>query len=583
MKLVFSLLSIISLLSFLGSTSSNAQVSVSTFGKARDIAALVAKISAQELDHTCTVDNKEIKCHKPGGGTETSYLGATSYFSPYSSDIFCTVQVTGIKCINDRGYLDGFEALKNKEIRKVVSHSSDYLCILTEDGVECYYRAMGWNKEDTQIVKTLKNPTDIFSTSFRLSPSLYLSDVVCAKDDDGVKCWRASGSRGAKLDALLEKTNKVQQIVSLNTTTQINDTASFCILENNSVSCLSPSYIRSAAIPVPVPITNLIKPEYIFSNGGSTLYALDSEGLKRSSEPGRILITRDQIGHPKDHYFSELGICFRDEVGLRCFDLKTSNRKRIEFLESNFSGIKDFREQSQVDWRSPNTGQGHLATCILHDKGESCKFCSKDVPNGSYQCGDQVKQIADNFVFDILSTLGPLLKASSLSRVHLIYDVIEYGSLHNTHVFSKTSYLMHKLLLPVVASMDSKIATEKLIPEFNRILKRIENSKGITGIHQIESTKDTRSLALIVLTTSIESAFDFVSIQDQASLQDLVRALGQAKMDPMNDSVLKSLEAEFIIQKPILDKLNQSSRTRFLNETMDQAREWLTSKVTKTP
>lgn len=587
---------------------SGAEVYVSPFGKKRDVKGMLKRIFFEMNEKICKVNlNEGAVCDNKSDNLK-SYHGATHYIGVQEVRrdgidpvvMKCASSANGTQChyycLNSDSCSDGPENIfdssiepslkewaKNKKISKIIRKSNyfDYYFLNDlgvtlisdyEEGVERNHRYL------------FSNPADVFI----MQPEEF-GEYLCIEDNLITRCFWVLGANNLNLDKIqvqyrfvLPKKYKYGYFYGEFSSVEIME------IQNDSLAyySLKDGVKRPLSYKVS---SNLHKPEFIFNNS----LILDNEGLKRFSVDhvkkefiidDRIFISRDKIGKVAKYYRSNLnrisGHCFKNEIGLRCFN--EEGIKTIEFLNSDYGEILDYREIR------PYTGGDSF--CVLTVKGEycsesKCKF--KDIPDnptGETTCSwawEPFLKVRSNTFYHIKDHLGEFLKLSPLSKINLIYDSIEFSEKSNIPVHSSSSYLLHRLLQPTLTSIDSKAVAEKLRDgtDFDIILKKMEAVNEISNINQVEATEINRKIAVMFLTTSTETAFEFLSLQDRAQLQNLVRLLGQANANLMDNAVLKSLIQEFKNQKSIFDKLTSSTKSKFLVDTIDQTLAWLEAKI----
>jgi predicted RNase H-like nuclease (RuvC/YqgF family) len=116
------------------------------------------------------------------------------------------------------------------------------------------------------------------------------------------------------------------------------------------------------------------------------------------------------------------------------------------------------------------------------------------------------------------------------------------------------------------------------MPTFNQYITELK-PEHVLKLSELENNRENRKVALAVISTNLRSGSNFFSSTDRVSLQNLTRLVASSSIDPMNNENIKELVNEINNQKNILNKLNGSSKSKFIVETIDLAKNWLGEKI----
>jgi len=462
------------------------------------------------------------------------------YFLVAGGDHDCASDENGVKCWGTNQYGES----KAPALKNLISLSagSNHTCAIDSDGLHCW----GWNQFGQAFAPNLKNPTLVTAgnehTCAQYEDGIFCwgnnenhqIDVprlknpgmisagwkhTCALDDDGAKCW------GQVYDG---EVPALKNPVSVSAGGMVSDgmaTAPFtCALDEDGVKCWGITF--HAKVP------ELTKPVMVSAGGGNGkdahACALDREGVKcwGSDKAGQIKVP--PLNHPRSVVAGNTHTCALDDEGVKCWGLWGNFQAPVPGMSFSFASLED-------------------PAFDLDDFSGYLLIAAKVtiVPRGRLLLS-LGQFLADNFAYTDKS------REASVSR-----------------------YFMAKLLGAAVRSDDSPFAQKKLIPAFDNGMQSFERELGMSDIAAVPHTRQNRRIALEATRSAASILADFLNLQDREALQPLLRALGQAMVDPLNLGKTQAVLQAKSDADPILQKLSKGSKSDFLVQVLVSATDWL--------
>jgi hypothetical protein len=423
---------------------------------------------------------------------------------------------------------------------KSVSVGQYNICAIDDSGLHCwgnYASGMDWTAiTPVMEVPPLKNPRMVSSGIGH----------TCAIDDEGVHCWGQDPQFGQT------------DVPSLRHPRQVTvGSAHTCALDDDGVHCWGRDVEGQTAVP------SLKNPKLVVARFEFTC-ALDDKGVHCWGSNGNGQLNVPRLIHPVSVSVGASNVCALDERGVHCWG----------FNHHGESDVPSLQNPTQI-------GASVNHTCAIDKKGLHCWGYNKNgrtnVPSFIH-----VPDVAHpNFNLDQILELNSLFaQISTPARARYFSLMIEpirtrLVSKEHLEALNTSRYLTVKLLSPVVLTNDSPYFSQTLIPQFQTSVSEIERELGSNDLSKVPATALNREMALRSIYASLSVMSDFLSPDNRASLQPVLRALGQAIADPVNDGKLQDLFAALDSSAPVIQKLDSNPKSTFLVQTLQLAEEWL--------
>jgi hypothetical protein len=420
----------------------------------------------------------------------------------------------------------------------IMSAGWTHTCAIDHEGLKCW----GLNNFGQTMVPPLKNPRLVSAGG----------EHSCALDDEGVKCWGRNVEGQTKVPSL-----KNPRLVSAGNWHT-------CALDDEGVKCWGRNVEGQTKVPS-------LKNPRLVSVGNHTC-ALDDEGVKCW---GNNYSGQNKVPPLKNPRLLSAGgwyTCALDDEGVKCWGRNVEGQTKVPSL------------------KNPRLVSAGNHACALDDEGVKCwgenSNGQGDVPVLTFGPSSQVPEFV---LKDIATFFNVVALGSSPAKTKILSDLSLYGAKDLAEekfstFFQKTElasarYTLAALIEPVMKSADSGYYLEKVIPAYEVSIENIHGELGIRGLDDVFDLKAVREVALKVIQVNLNVASEFLTISERKDLQETNRLLGAAMADANNrDKVFKALDSVDNCKR-ILSKLENSSKTAFVFNTLYTASEFLERKI----
>jgi hypothetical protein len=429
----------------------------------------------------------------------------------------------------------------------MVSPGRHHTCALDAEGVKCW--GFGSNGQTNMLGLALKSPIQVSAGWAH----------TCALDAEGVKCW-GFGSE--------------MPIPSLKSPVQVS--AGYwhtCALDAEGVKCWGTNHAGQLIVPA-------LKSPTQVSAGYHHTCALDADGVKCWGNIGEAIVPAlklpTQVSVGADH------TCVLDADGVKCWGLNKYGQTKVPTLKSptqvsaggnstcalDAEGVKCWGDgqfgQTTVPYlnRPIQVSVGYNHACALDTDGVKCWG-----NNNSHELN------APAILFDLAGSAVPFVTAARA-------EYLEPSANFNVGVKSKAYYLKCLLISPAILSNDSTYFLEKFLPKFQKTIEWLQQAFSFGGdIREIPDAEEHRKLAIMSIQSALSVSLSFTATDEQASIQDVIRAAGGALAEPMNSQKIKDLVLQIDALSAGKQKLKSSSKSAFLVDSLELAANWLREKV----
>jgi len=458
---------------------------------------------------------------------------------------FCAIDMDGLKCweANERlsfrkDYLDRMPLLKNPQ---QVVMSLDQVCALDDEGVKCWGGEWEYPK--------FNHPTQITLTD----------NLLCSTAAEGVKC--AGGN--TQNQNFWETVKNPRQVVTGGS--GITNVV-VCILDSQEVHCWKYDSDRQKLKPINGP--DLRNPRKI--SVGWQICAIDDDGVKcwGIPEEKNLMSLTEQNIYITNPLYVKPGIvaadlknplqvtsgdlnCVLEATGVKCWNTQSADLIPLPLLKNPFQVVSSRGSE----------------TCAYDDEGLKCWNVK----------GETVGKVPP---LNLIS-INILKKSAGPARAQYLtpMDVLSLRSDRSL----QENFFLWALISPAILSSDSKYQLEKLIPAYQQRLNNIGAVLSYESKHAgLSKTPDTtiaRTIALESIRSALSVANNFLSNDQQVSVQNALRACGNAAAEPMNNQDIQELVRQIdglVTEKQLL---SGSVRSAFLVDTIELAADWLREKV----
>lgn len=450
----------------------------------------------------------------------------------------CALDDNGVKCwgSNQNGETS-IPPLKNP---KMISVGQDHACALDIDGVKCW----GDNRLGALNSPALKNPKTVVAGR----------DHTCTIDDNVVRCWGYNSYGQISVPAL-----KNPRALSA------GDTHT-CAIDDNGVKCWGSNSFRQLDVP------KLRNPRAILSKTYHTC-ALDDDGMKcwGGNRDGQTNVP--ELKNPRAMSVGYEHTCALDDNGVKCWGINTSGQLNVPALKNP---------------RAIGAGRDH--NCALDDDGIKCWGSNSDgqLNAPALKFGPQLESPRFK-ISEVPAYLSVLAMGSTPVRNKLFTTLSDFAknqlkaqgqTSYERMKFEISNYFLISLLSPAILSGDSPFYIEKVIPSFNDSLSKAATQVGFTDLSKIPADLSVvRLTALKTMQTSLSLIHEFLGKEDRTKIQHITPLIGKAMAaaDSRQD-ILHVLNA-IRDQQAVFEKLQDSSKSSFLVETLFTTSEWLDKKI----
>ena len=453
--------------------------------------------------------------------------------------------------------------LEDSSVYAVSTVGDENICTISERGPECFkmlnYDSFNPNHNqftaelEKQRIPQLKNVKQIH---------VGYGKSICAIDDNGMHCW--DKKLGTAMNAPLLKDPKTISGSFYNYNYEKEKVVSeFCAIESNAVKC------------------------FLLYGGDFT----------------HQIMTVPPLKNPKDVQYSRWNACATDDDGLHCwgwrdFDAKLKNPRSVSAKSTNYVCALD--DDGAYCWyygkpidipklKNPSAiaVDGNIA-CAIDDDGLLCweLFSLNGTDKLRIQRFTEITNtlpITNIFHLDQLEAFLQLTERRSQSaRAKYLNSLKEFTRLHLSgkeisESLSLSRYLMAKLISPAILSIDSKYGNEVAIPRYTKSIQSAEEELGFNNISKSPPTALNRKISMVSIRSAINVLKEFRSNDERALLANVLRALGQAITNP-TDSNINAVISEIDAISPILTSSQKNSKSAFLVDSINLAKEWLGGK-----
>ncbi len=414
----------------------------------------------------------------------------------------------------------------------------------------------------------------------------YTDSAACGIDDDGVKCW---GNR------FLPPIPKFRQPKFVRFA-QNHDHIRMCVmLEDGELHCvrsLETSWTLMKKFKNPRLLTSNLC--VVDDNGLSCyLYWLNSNGIRANQweTPMPKLTTATSVsGGSQD-------TCGTGVEGLVCWD----------WLGRPGTPIKGIYPEMPKTTLAVSVSLGSNVGCAIEASGiVNCWLNGRDVPANwkrqitdavnpsQVSCGndhcclmdeEKISCWGDNkhsqsspppFLFDNTRTLEGLIRKAQRTMTPVrseYFAIISKAIAKNPIAWASSpeaTLLVLSLTWPALAGLDSPYNVEVIVPNFQ---KQLNEARVKHGSLNVKLTNENRLVALESLRAALTQATLFLAPEKRGSVQDAIRAIGQAETDLSSQPLTEKALLE--IRRLDLSKIAASTKSAFLLDILSTASKWL--------
>lgn len=441
----------------------------------------------------------------------------------------CAIDFEGVKCWgnNEHGKIN-VPPLKNPVS---ITAGYEHTCAIDDDGMKCW----GNNENDLTNIPSLKDPTSVSAGE---------AGYTCAIDDERVRCWGNNYEAVVKIPPLK---NPIAVSAGASQT---------CAIDEEGVKC----WDRDSETKVP----SLKNPTFL-SVGYSRTCAIDDRGLKCwANDDGDLLEGIPILKNPTSVSAGQAHTCAIDGEGVKCWGF-------------NGNGQTDVPPLKNPTFVSAGTGH----TCAIDDEGVKCWGDNYDgqtnVPPLMYFW--QLNRL--DLLIDRLASLGSPIRTYFFNSLKpFVDDTLKLnGTSPDLEQLVHGQYIFTALLKASIETGDSSVYTNRIIPEYIASMKKISEQTGIHGLDQVKDLPLTRLTALKVMQSSLFTMTEFLTAEDKTHVQDIIKLIGLAMSDVSSTQNTTNVIMAIDVNEAIIDKLSNSSKTRFLVLTLNTAQQWLKAKT----
>ena len=450
----------------------------------------------------------------------------------------CVLDSNEVKCWGDNG-------VGQTEVPKLVgvkqlSAGASHTCALDAEGVKCW----GFNNLGQLNVPKLHGVKQIAAGYFH----------TCALDSEGVKCW--GDTEDGKLD--VPRLYGVKQLVA--------GARHTCALDSEGIKCWG-----NPDLPYVIPNTQKVK--HLISGGYFTCGLYDevllcwNEVLSGFRSGMEKLHDAKQVSTGMSHY------CALDADEVKCWGEDEWGETKVPYL----------REAKEI-------AVGWGFSCALDLEGVKCwgnnSYGQTDVPKLNF--GPSLR--APDFDLTNLAEFLEVIASGSTPARTMYFKNLKHFIDASLTIDSNAGmmgqfrnkaarYTLAALLYPAISSGDSQYYLENVIPAYESSLKLIEVELGLFGLSDIPDLPLVRLVALRVIQASLSVMNEFLTLDERKELMEVNRLLGSAMASVTDRTKILSFLDQLEKSKSNLTRLQNSSKSAFLFDSLQTAEEFLNLKV----
>lgn len=579
-------------------------------------------------NHACVISEGSVKCWKPEQGF--FYKDVPAIKNPRAltarGDHTCAIGDEGVQCwgANEFGQ-SNVPPLTNP---RLVTTGGTHACAVADEGTKCW----GNNDQVQTRAPALKNPTEINASRNRTCAADD-GELVCwgSTSREQMEAYnllkrqgRASGLRNIVQDAesicyILELKDQFDGSIKTvfhcggrgaawredGVASAVRSDTIGCTTDKKEIlDCRPIKGYPSESFPLPPqpPLTSGAisagQPLLHYRNG---VYAYSLSKYYQIWNPqGR----GEDKGLALDVAGGDYGVCVLTSKGkVECFDVHgngshiAAEKAGRGLAVGSAHGCAIREDKSVVCWGRSNdfSQQNAPATssasaissltnhsCLIDKEGVKCwganEAAQSEVPGQFLLKEPSVAEPGFNLdqlpqYLQVAGQVSPEYRGRVFREAADLLSVIDSKD-RSAEAF-QSRYLVVKLLSAALMAGDSPYAQSKFNPTLAANVAGFEKKLGLTGERGVVHSPRNIVLALSVAKAGIAVATDFLPMNERETLQNVLRAIGQASAAPSDSAKVSAAAAALDAIEPDLRKISVSGKGAFLAQLIPGVSAWL--------